>query len=282
MAEGEVPGTPGSTTTGAGTGVDGGEQAPAHFFDTLPDDLKTYPGLAKFKTDKPEESFANALRSYVNLEKMKGNMVSIPDDKTDPDAAKAFWSKMGVPDAPSGYAPPAVPEGYTADKALVDGFMKVAHEAKIPTAAAEKLMNWYIQGEVQKLQDHAQKSQQAMDQGMKDLRSKWGAAADHNVGLAQQVVADFGVEGLKEALEETGAGNHPAIVAFLAKVGGYLAEDSVIQAPQVGQSKGDVEAKLKAIMSDMKHPFWADKNAPGHADAVAEVKRLNELLHGSL
>ena len=259
-----------------------GQQPPAHFFDALPEDLKTYPGLAKFKADKPEESFASALRSYVNLEKMKGNMVTVPDDKTDPETAKQFWSKMGVPDAPEGYAAPAIPEGFTLDKGLAEGFMKVAHEAKIPKGAAEKLMNWYIQGEVQKHQEYAQNAQKAMDQGMKELRSKWGAAADHNVGLAQQVVADFGVEGLKEALEETGAGNHPAVIAFLAKVGGYLAEDSVIVAPQVGQSKSDVEAALKKIMSDMKHPFWQEKNAPGHADAVAEVKRLNELLHGSL
>ena len=259
-----------------------GEQPPAHFFDALPDDLKTYPGLAKFKADKPEESFASALRSYVNLEKMKGNMVTVPDEKTDPETAKAFWSKMGVPESPTDYAPPAVPEGFTIDKGLAEGFMKVAHEAKLPKAAAEKLMNWYIQGEVQKLQDFAQTQQQAMEKGMKELRSKWGAAADHNVALAQQVVGDFGVEGLKEALEETGAGNHPAIIAFLAKVGGYLAEDSVITAPQVGQSKSDVETALKKIMADIKHPFWQDKNAPGHAEAVQEVKRLNELIHGSL
>ena len=218
---------------GGGTGTEG-QQPPAgtgHFFDTLPDDLKTYPGLAKFKTDDPKESFASALRSYVNLEKMKGNMVSIPDEKTDPAIAKEFWAKVGVPAEAAGYDPPALPEGYQADQGLVEGFNKVALEAKIPKSAAKKLMDWYIQQDVQHQQDLQKGYQEEMSKAMDGLRQKWGAAADHNVALAQQVVADIGVPGLKEALEETGAGNNPAIIEFLAKVGKFLSEDSIITAP---------------------------------------------------
>ncbi len=265
-----------------GGGEGGGQQPPAHFFDTLPDDLKTYPGLAKFKTDDPKESFASALRSYVNLEKMKGNMVSIPDEKTDPAIAKEFWAKVGVPEQAAGYDPPALPEGYEADKGLVEGFYKTALDAKVPKGAAKKLMDWYIQQDVQHQQDLQKSYKEEMDKGMEALRQKWGAAADHNVALCQQVVADIGVPGLKEALEETGAGNHPAVIEFLAKVGKFLSEDSIITAPQVGQSKSDVEAQLKLIMNDKKHAFWGDKSTPGHAEAVAQVQKLNQILYGAM
>lgn len=55
-----------------------------------------------------------------------------------------------------------------------------------------------------------------------------GARYDVSVERAQQVLARFGSPALKDALNATGFGSHPAVIKLLAAIGGSMAEGSLV------------------------------------------------------
>ena len=65
---------------------------------------------------------------------------------------------------------------------------------------------------------------------------KFGESAE----MAKRVVAKFGSESLKTALDSTGLGNHPGLVEMLVKIGKSMSADSLIPAghqPKAGEGK---------------------------------------------
>lgn len=236
------------------------------------------PELKADKTLGKYKSPADLAVAHVNLSKMLGNRVEVPTDQTPPEQAQVFWSKLGVPESPEGYEAPKLPEGYTLDTGMVDGFRKVALDAKITKSGADKLMSWYVEQELIRQTSLQAEFAQEKEEGMKALRNEWGAAADQNIGLCQRVVAQFGGADFQAALNETGAGNDPRVVKFLAKIGRVMAEDGLVEVATVGTKPNEAQAKITAIMNDKKHAYW-DADSPGHKQAVVEMSQLYELVH---
>ena len=235
------------------------------------------PELKADKTLTKYKSPVDLAVAHVNLQKMLGTRVEVPTEKTDPEAAKVFWSKLGVPEDPSGYDAPKVPEGRTLDQDMLQGFQKVAHEAKLTKAGADKLVQWYIERELALETASAQEFAAEKEAGMKALKQEWGAAADTNIGICQRFVAEHGGADVQAALHETGAGNDPRIVKFLSKVGRMMGEEGLMNMQELTRQPADAQQELTKIMNDHKHPYWLE--GPGHKEAVEHVARLHELIY---
>jgi len=74
---------------------------------------------------------------------------------------------------------------------------------------------------------------------------KWGDEAKYNLNLAKQALSANDPDGsLKQALNESGYGNHPAVLEFMFKVGKSMEEGgfikSNIKAPQGNKSAAQV------------------------------------------
>ena len=236
------------------------------------------PELKGDKTLSKYKSPADLAVAHVNLQKMMGSKVDVPDVNTPPEKAQAFWSRLGVPDTPEGYTPPAIPEGYTLDENLMGGFRKLAHEVKISKEGADKLMSWYVAEELKKATGYQAEYAAEKEEGMKALRGEWGAAADQNIGLCQRVVAEFGGADVQAVLNETGVGNDPRMVKFLAKLGRVMAEDGLMTTQDLGKSSTDAQTEINKVMNDKSHAYW-NESAPGHKAAVEAMARLYELVH---
>lgn len=126
-----------------------------------------------------------------------------------------------------------LPNGVDAKDLTVAEFKKLAAQSGLDSAKAQSLYDFGQKtiGAAQKAVVDGQAAQ------MKTAREGWvsslkadkdfgGSNFEANVALGRRAVA-YGGDELKAFLNETGAGDHPAVVKFLAKVGKALGEDTV-------------------------------------------------------
>ncbi|QDL30761.1 peptidase [Serratia liquefaciens] len=128
----------------------------------------------------------------------------------------------------------AAPEGQELDANALSVFEPIAKELGLTQEQAQKLVDIYPQ--IQQQQAEAW-SKQVADWGeqVKADKEIGGDKFNASVGLAQRALDQFGNPELREYLQASGLGNHPALVRFCAKVGKSMAEDSFVVPNQGGQ-----------------------------------------------
>lgn len=140
------------------------------------------------------------------------------------------------------------PEGFEAiDPALMGEAEPVLRELNLSNEQAQKLVP--LVGKA--IQDAVAKANDAGAQQVADMRKGWADAfdADPEIGGANRKATEaaaakafdhYGLkpgEGLRQLLDESGIGNHPDMIRFVARVGRDLAEGSFERGDTVPQPK---------------------------------------------
>ena len=124
-----------------------------------------------------------------------------------------------------------LPQGIEVDPETMNEARALLGELKLPQDQAQKLVDFYT-GKIRQFGD-------AQSQRWVKLNEKWvndfkadqeigGDRVNDTVSAATKAMNRFGTPGLREALIMTGAGNHPEIIRFVARVGKAIAEDRFI------------------------------------------------------
>jgi len=147
--------------------------------------------------------------------------------------------------APEGEAPPdaidpadqvpedgryefALPEGMALDDKLAEAMSPVLKDIGLTRGQAQALAG--------ALAAHRQAEAGNGAREWADIQTGWvntarkdaeigGARWDASVATAQGALARFGTPGLRAFLTESGGGNHPEVIRFMARVGNAIAED---------------------------------------------------------
>lgn len=120
------------------------------------------------------------------------------------------------------------PDGVAVDKEGLAAFTTLAQDARIPQEQAQKFIDLALARE--------QAAREASLTLFRDTQTKWQGQikADREVGGANyeasaahvaRAIDRLGVPGLREAMNLTGAGNHPAVFKALTRLGQMMAED---------------------------------------------------------
>lgn len=169
--------------------------------------------------------------------------------KAEHDKTKPAADPLDVVPADGKYAL-TMPEGVTVDQALLDELSPEFKAAGLTGKQAQALADKYI----------ARKTAEAKAQGeaWAKTTSDWvdaakadpeigGAKWDGTVKAASGIVGRFGNDALKEYLNASGAGNHPEMIRFMAKVGAMIGEDK----PAISETPG---SKVKADSATILYP----------------------------
>lgn len=123
-------------------------------------------------------------------------------------------------------------EGVELDQEALKDFEPVARELNLTNEQAQKLVDAYstkILPLVQKQQAEAwQKQTEGWAEAVKADKDIGGANLTSSISSAQRALEIFGDADLKQYLNETGLGNHPALVKAFVKVGKAMSEDKVV------------------------------------------------------
>ena len=167
------------------------------------------------------------------------------------EAAAKAKGDGAVKGAPEKYEPFNLAEGVTLDVGLAEAFMPVAKKHGLSQAAAQEFVDMYA---AQRAADSA-KLDESQVNAWKTTKVEWakagkddtevgGAQYDASVANAKHALKVFGRPGLKDALEITGAGDHPDFLHFMAQVGRLAKEHDLVPSGGSGAQQVDVAKKL--------------------------------------
>lgn len=136
--------------------------------------------------------------------------------------------KAADPDKPIEYTDFTLPEGVEVDQTTLGEAKTLLAGMKLPQEQAQKLVDFYA--------GKLKASGEAQANNWVKLNEKWvsdfkadkeigGDRVQETVAAAVRAMDRFGTPGLREALIMTGAGNHPEVIRFVARVGKATAED---------------------------------------------------------
>ena len=151
--------------------------------------------------------------------------------------------------APTEAAPAApvyefvAPEGVTYDANMIEQATPLLAEANVPPEIAQKLVGVVaasIAAQEQARADAVAQQVQAWADATKADPEIGGARLPETIAMAQRAIHRFGGDDIKELLDSTGLGNHPAVAKMFAAIGRATAEDTAIRSatgslpPQMG------------------------------------------------
>lgn len=123
-------------------------------------------------------------------------------------------------------------EGQELDTSALEQFEPIARELNLSNEQAQKMVDLYgtkILPMVQQQQTEAwQKTTEQWAADVKADKEIGGDKLTANLSAAQRALDQFGDPELKEYLDSTGLGNHPALVKAFIKVGKAMSEDKVV------------------------------------------------------
>ncbi len=231
----------------------------------------------EFRADKAFEPFKDIgalAKSYRDTVKFvgadKATLLRLPKDEAAPEWADV-WTKLGRPEKPDGYTFEGIE-----DMPGLDGFRQAAHEAGLPTKAAQKLAGWYAQHQDQQREQMRASTEQA-------LRQEWGAAYEERIHSAKKLVEQVGGKEMIDFVERSGFGNHPTVIKMLAKLAGQVAEPGALKGGGGGSQPGagalsPAEAKAEWEQLQRDREFMG-KYLSGNGPETERARRLFAQMH---
>lgn len=245
------------------------EEVEASFLDKLPEDLKKQKALQDFK------DVDGLAKSYLHLNSLIGKKVS----DLDPKELGEVFDKLGRPETPEKYEMPL-----GANEDLVKAYTTTAHKLGLNQEQARGLVEEYLVLEKEKVQEYYNGVEKQKDKWDEELKAEFGGAYDKRVEVAKKAVETFGGEELREAMNATGLGNHPAMVKAFAQIGKELLEGGLTNAEaqtSFGLTPADAQGRISVLKRDPEFmKAFMSASHPGHKDAVDEIQSYHQIIHG--
>jgi len=276
---------PGNQGSGAGGGT--GNQTVTDWRAKLPEDLRSEKVFESIKGKDWDEAGPILAKNYKHAQSMIGaDKLVLPTATSTPEERAAFYTKLGRPEKPDGYAI-KLPEGLQEtqlDKARVDEWRKEMHEAGLPKDAAERLLNKYLTSEFEATRARDTAAIKQIEQHEMAIKQEFGAKFEEQVNFARYAVKEFGSDAVKEMFDSTGLGSHPDVFKMFAKIGQALTDDRARNGGERQTHASTPEAAQAALNEFNKNSdntkALFDKAHPNHDRVVAERRKLFETAFG--
>lgn len=246
------------------------------------DNLKNEASLKSFVGPDGKFNHANVMKSYIHAQKALGrDKVALPNDKSTPDEIREFNKKLGWVENEAEYKfSKVMDDKYPVQKEFVDNFRKFAHANNMPIKQAEKMLDFFEKETVEGKKTADAKATKEFNEGLNNLKSKWGNGFDRKISAANKFITDVGGDKLKAYVEKKGLDGDAEYVEILADLYEKIqGEDHTLGAEiRAGDKLTPEEAKreINEILGDKKGPYW-DKTHPSHNDKVQRVLKLSQL-----
>ncbi len=244
--------------------------------DSLPDDIKDHQSLQNIADVGALAKTMIHAQSMVGAEK-----IPVPGKWATDDDWEQVYSKLGRPEAADGYELD-LGEGEV-DEEFVGAFRDAAHKAGLTPRQAQQLAGWYngmsaeglAGAEAGKVDIEAAKAQATAD-----LRQEYGKAYDERLTLGNNLIGEFGEEGLLDLRLEDGTPliNNAAFVKTIINAAHYInssiSEDKLVGDRGSAMTPAEADEKIQELMRE-DGPYWDGKH-PMHESYVQQVLKLNE------
>ncbi len=151
----------------------------------------------------------------------------------------------GVPDAYE----VSLPDGAELDQAALDHFSPAFRELHLTNDQVQKLADLRLEEQQQQAQHWADTRRSWVKQGERDAEVG-GNRYRTSVATAQSAIAQFADQEAVQFLEDSGLGDHPAMLRMFHRIGAAMADDSIVTARGGAADQGPA-ARLNRLYPTM-------------------------------
>lgn len=273
---GGTPAPAGGTPPPAGGAPAGGAPAPVDFMTLVPEEYRTEPSLKDIK------DMGGLVKSYINAQKLIGvDKIPAPKENWTAEQWAQFWNQTGRPGTVDGYS---LPDDKTLQEAGVKKenlapLLKLMHDNGLNTKQATAVLNHMIAEEKTGLESLKANHQQAMADGMNQLKEMFKDKLPAKLDIAKAVFRQFGDDALSKMFVESGLANNPAVVQMFVKIGEAMLDDKVLAGGGVLQINDATRAVQEINALKLDESFiktLRNERAVGHAEAVERWTKLHQ------
>jgi DNA-binding ferritin-like protein (Dps family) len=251
--------------------------------------------LGEYKDDpvfKPfhDKPIGEVLKSFKNAQSLVGGeKLVIPSGKLDtPENWNYVFDKLGRPKDIEGYQVDnsLYPESVKIDPEREKSFKEMALSIGLLPKQVAALYEWNAKLEVATINAMNEAENKRAGETEEALRRELGTKEKYEeyVTGAQAALKRYGGSPDEVATFIDKFGNDPLVVKVFGNVARNMMEDAALRGDKSFNLLGEnAPAQVKDILYNKENKLNAayfDKNHPLHNSAVAEVTRLNELIHG--
>jgi len=222
------------------------------------------------KVAKGDEAVAKRLSRYASPEAMaeallaaqkrisSGELKSSLPKNAKPEEIAAWRTENGIPEKPEDYdlnfdSGLVIGE---ADKPVIDGFLKFAHEHNLAPDTVKGNIEWYYQEQQRQTDERLAKDEDDKATAMQTLAQEWGGQFKRNVNLVEGLLAGF-PESVRDTVKHarlpdgTGLFNNPDFIRGMASLALEVNPAGTL-APAGGNQAETVEGEIGKIEKVMK------------------------------
>ncbi|MEP3276840.1 MAG: hypothetical protein ABJN26_16055 [Stappiaceae bacterium] len=155
---------------------------------------------------------------------------------------------QGSTEVPEAYEV-TLPEGAELDQAALERFSPAFKELNLSNEQVQKLADLRLEEQQAQAQQWADTRQSWVKQGEKDVEIG-GDKYRHSVATAQSAIGQFADAEVVQFLEDSGLGDHPAMLRMFHRIGAAMTDDSLVTA-RGGMGDERPSAKLNRLYPTM-------------------------------
>lgn len=275
-------GTPaaGARENAAAAPVDGAQEAINGVIDGPPE----WAPKKYWDAEKKSVNVEELSKGYSNLEKLLGReKVPVPTDEEDQDGWDRWFKASGRPESPDKYQfkEPELPEDLPYDKEAEANFRTWAHLNGLNQKQANNLYDGYVKTQLERHVAWHNDQKQRRQELEHNLQREFGNRLDAVKQRAGLVVRENADPEFHQFLNESGLGNDPRMIRFMAKVGEKLTGETKLQGrAQPAAQPQDYDRAIADFRDKHKEALF-DANHPNHAVRVKEFNKLFEGAYGT-
>jgi len=255
---------------------------PAPVYSDVPGEFKDNEAIKGFVDDTGKLNVAKMAQGFVDTKKMVGaGRFSVPEAPDDAEGWGKVYDAIGRPKSAEDYRIEAgedVPDEVKFGQEDLTFYKEMAHGLGLNQYQLSQAMSKIEERESTKWKAFSEGNDKKRDQAVGELRAEWGEAYDRNVEIAQKAVSAFGGEEAKAFFNESGLGNHPAMIKMMVAAGKNIGEDRLLSTGTKNlntRTPEEAKAELGALRLDEKfNQALMTSDHPGHAEAVARQQVL--------
>lgn len=229
---------------------------------------------------------SDVLNGYVESQRMIGGSIRLPKPDAKPEerekALNDVFNKLGRPESPDKYDLGELPQvnGINWDDNRLAAAKSALHKAGLTNDQAKAVIGLYAQELQAMFPDKEVTAAQAREQLIQEFGSE--QMFKRNLGFAHKAVKEYAEPEFAEWLDNTGLGNDPRFVKFMAKIGRELVEhgatDPAVDTEFVSQA--DAQRQINEIMNDSKDLYHSKPGTPGREERIQHVLNLHRIVNG--
>lgn len=249
-----------------------GEQS---WLDSLPDDLKGSPSLARYKESGPE----GVARAYLNAEKLIGSdKVPIPKDPGDTEGWERYYKAGGRPDEPTQYEfkrPEKLPEGVNYDENMELWWRQAAHEAGLNQRQFNNIVDKYRDRFTYQYDLSTKAASQEAQQGKLVLQRDWGNQYQARYDLANAAFAEI-PDDVRNRMIAAGVHRMPSFVKYLYDNKARTTGEMDPSGGHGGSESPDaIQQKIASFRTDHANALM-NRDHPDHDMRSSQLKEMYE------